>query len=149
MTNKPAIGRRDWVVVCDGRKALILENLGDGRLLDLRMKEVREHADASTHAQGTDAPGRVHPSVGTARSAVEQTDWHDAAEQAFLESLAYHLDAAVRQGSVKRLLVTAPPRALGMLRRAYSPALRAAIVREIDKDWVKMEVAEIERRLAG
>ena len=146
---KLSIHRHDWVVVCDGRKAFILENQGDERALDLRMKETREHPDLSTHAQGTDAPGRMHPSVGTARSAVEQTDWHDAAEQAFVKSLAEDLDVAVRQGSARHLIIVAPPRALGVLRRAYSPALRTAIGGEIDKDWVKMPISEIERRLAG
>jgi protein required for attachment to host cells len=146
---KMKIHRGDWVVVCDGRKALILENLGDEISPNLRMKEVREHQDQSTHAQGTQPPGRVQPSVGTARSAVEQTDWHDRAEQAFLESLAHHLDVAASRGASKRLIVVAAPRALGMLRQAYSPAVRHAIQAEIDKDWVKMPIDQIEKQLVG
>jgi protein required for attachment to host cells len=35
----------DWVVVCDGRKALILTNMGDHMAPNLRTPEVRrEHA---------------------------------------------------------------------------------------------------------
>jgi protein required for attachment to host cells len=146
---KLKIRHKDWVVVCDGRKALILENLGDEASPNLRMKEVREHPDPPTHAQGTETPGRVQPSVGTARSAVEQTDWHDRAEKAFLEGLARHLDAAVAGGSTTRLIVAAAPRALGVLRQAYSPAVRHALQAEIDKDWVKTPILEIEKQLVG
>lgn len=34
-----------------------------------------------------------------------------------------------------------------MLRQAYSPAVRHALQAEIDKDWVKMPIDEIETRL--
>ena len=60
---KMKIGTGDWIVVCDGRKALILENLGDRMFPNLHTKEVHEHPDSSTSAQGSDAPGRVHSSV--------------------------------------------------------------------------------------
>jgi protein required for attachment to host cells len=139
----------DWVVVCDGRKALILENLGDEITPNLRMKQVREHPDAPTHAQGAEPPGRVQPSVGTARSAVEQTDWHDRAEETFLQGLVRELDAAVTREPKKKLILIAAPRALGMLRHAYSAAVRDALKAEIDKDWVKMPIHEIEQQLVG
>jgi protein required for attachment to host cells len=147
--HKVKIEQGDWVVVCDGRKALILENAGDGMFPNLQVREVREHSDAKTHEQGTDKPGRSINSVGQARSAVEQTDWHDEAERAFLQDLAGRLDAALGAGSAKSLIVVAPPRALGMLRAAYSPALQKAVRTEIDKDFVKLPVHEIEKHLAG
>ena len=78
-----------------------------------------------------------------------QTDWHDQAEQAFLAKLAKRLDAAVAAGEAKSMVMVAPPRALGMLRPAYSPALRAAVRAEIDKDFVKMPVYEIEKHLTA
>lgn len=139
----------DWIVVCDGRKALILENIGDRKFPNLHTREVREHEVRSTHEQGTDAPGRVHPSVGTATSSVEQTDWHRESERAFLEQLAGHLDAAVASGHPTRLIVIAPPRALGILRQAFSPAVRGAVETEIAHDYVKLPVGEIEKRLFG
>ena len=58
--NKIKIGTGDWIVVCDGRKALILENRGDRMFPNLHTREVREQPDPSTHALGSDAPGRVH-----------------------------------------------------------------------------------------
>ena len=60
--------------VCDGKKALVLENAGDEKFLNLKTREVYEHADPKTSELGTDAPGRSFSSVGHGRSAVEQTD---------------------------------------------------------------------------
>jgi protein required for attachment to host cells len=139
----------DWVVVCDGAKALILENAGDGMHPNLKTREVHEQDAAKTHEQGTDAPGRSVNSVGSSRSAMEQTDWHDQAEQKFLTDLADRLDAAVTAGETKSLIIVAPPRALGMLRQAYPNGLRDAVKVEIGKDYVRMPVHEIEKQLAA
>jgi protein required for attachment to host cells len=116
---KLRIAEGEWVVVCDGAKALVLENVGDPKFLNLKTKEVYEQDDPKTSEQGTDAPGRTINSVNARRSAMEQTDWHDQAEQRFLQGLAAHLDAAVNAGKVKSLIVVAPPRALGVLRQAF------------------------------
>jgi protein required for attachment to host cells len=143
------VDQGDWVVVCDRAKALVLENAGDEMFPNLRTKEVFEQPDLATHEQGTDAPGRSVNSVDARRSAMEQTDWHDLAERDFLTRLIGHLDAAVHAGKPRKLVVVAPPRALGMMRPAYSPALQAAIRAEIDQDYVKMPLHEIEKHLFG
>ena len=85
-----------WVVVCDGAKALVLENTGNRMTPNLTTKEVYEQSDARTRELGTDKPGRAFSSAGGVRSAVEQTDWHDQAEQKFLSKLAARLDKAVQ-----------------------------------------------------
>src|SRR5476651_2143563 len=143
------IQQGEWVVVCDGAKALILENTGDAKFPNLRTVEVFEQKALATHELGSDAPGRSHSSLGHGRSSVEQTDWHDQAEQAFLMQLVKHLDASLAAGKVKSLIVVAPPRALGVLRPAYSHALRGAVRSELDKDFVKLPVYEIEKHLTG
>ena len=119
--NKVKVKTGDWVVVCDGRKALILENVGDHAFPVLHTKEVREHPDLSTSEQGSDGPGRVHQSMGRARSAIEQTDWHDRTERAFLTALASRLHAGLTKGETRALIVVASPRALGVIREVYSP----------------------------
>ena len=48
-----------WVVVCDGAKALVLENAGNRKTPSLKTKEVYEQADPKTHEIGTDRPGRA------------------------------------------------------------------------------------------
>ena len=139
----------EWVVVCDGAKALVLENDGDIRAPNLKTVQVFEQKDLATHMIGTDAPGRTFNSVGSARSAVEQTDWHDQAERTFLTQLAQHLEEALASGKTKSLIIVASPRALGMIRPTYSHAVKGAVRIEVDKDLVKMPVHEIENRLTG
>lgn len=146
---KLKIGQGDWVVVCDGRKALILKNAGDEMFPNLQTKEVYEQKNPDTHEQGTDAPGRSINSVGRARSAMEQTDWHEEQEKAFLIDIAGRLDAALSAAETRSIVIVAPPRALGILRQAYSPQLKQAVSEEIDKDLVKMPVHEIERHLVA
>lgn len=136
-----------WVVVCDGRKALILENAGDEKFPNLRTKETRESDAPRTHDMGTDSPGRVHQSVGTSRSAVQQTDWHDQAERDFLTGLAKRIGDAATKHETSAVILIAPPRALGMLREAIPPALHKIIRSEIAKDYVHLTVEEIEKHL--
>jgi protein required for attachment to host cells len=146
---KLKIRQGDWVVVCDGKKALVLENAGDEKFLNLKTREVYEHPDSKTRELETDAPGRAFNSVGAGRSAMEQTDWHAQQEERFLLELAQRLDAAVNAGQANALILIAPPRALGVLRQTYSHGLRAAVRAEIDKDFVRLPVHEIEKHLAG
>ncbi len=143
------IAHGEWVVVCDGAKALLLENVGDEKFANLKTQKVYEQEDPKTHEVGTDAPGRAFSSVGTARSSMEQTDWHTQSEDRFLRALVGHLDAAVQAGQIKSLIVIAPTRALGVLRQAYSTNLRHALRAEMDKDLVHLPVYEIEKHLAG
>ena len=139
----------EWVVVCDGAKALVLENAGDTKFPNLKTLEVFEQKDLATHELGASAPGRAFSPAGHGRSSVEQTDFHDLAERDFLVHLAKHLDAAVTSGKAKSLIMVAPPRALGMIRPAYPHALKGAVRAEIDKDLVKQPVHQIEKHLTG
>jgi protein required for attachment to host cells len=136
-----------WVVVCDGAKALVLENAGNRKTPNLKTREVYAHDDPKTREIGTDRPGRSFSSVGQGRSAMEQADWHEQEEQRFLAKLAARLDKAVLGGETPSLIVVAPPRAIGVLRREFSAHVRQAIRAEVEKDYVMMPVEEITRHL--
>jgi protein required for attachment to host cells len=85
--------------------------------------------------------------MGGGRSSIEQTDWHDESERAFLKALAGRLDFAVTTGETTALTMVASPCALGMIRSDYSIAVRKALRGKLDKDLVKMPVHEIEKQL--
>ncbi|WP_246702510.1 host attachment family protein [Starkeya sp. ORNL1] len=138
-----------WVVVCDGRKALLLANIGDELYPNLRTFEVHEQENPPTSQQGSDAPGRVHESATAARSAVETTDWHDQAERAFLRRIVARLDKALQAGETHALIIVAPPRALGVIRPLYTHAISRALAAEVDRDLVRLPVYEIEKMLAA
>jgi len=138
-----------WVVACDGQKALFLKNDGDSELLNLKTIEVLAEAHASTTELGTDKPGRTFQSRGSSRSSVEAPDYHTEAEVNFLRRVAGIIDAAASQEKTKHLFLIAPPKALGVIREALTPAARTIISAEIHKDLAHLPISAIETHLAG
>ncbi|MGQ7793517.1 baeRF12 domain-containing protein [Faunimonas sp. B44] len=143
------IANEAWILVADGRKAIIIKNIGDELYPNLKVETVLEDENPPTRAQGADRPGRVHDSATERRSAVGNTDWHDAEEARFLGTVVARLEKLQRKGSFDQLLVVAPPRALAQLRTAMPDAVRRVIVAEIDKDLTKHPVGEIEKALVA
>lgn len=144
------IPRNATILVCDAKKALFFTNHGDSDLPDIRLAEtVEAEANPATAEQGTDRPGRFADGAsGSHRSAVEQTDWHDRAESAFAGEVAQLL-AARNRSAPEQLIVVAPPRMLGDLRKKLSSQVAATVIAEIDKDLVSQPVDQIERSLVG
>lgn len=146
MTNVPF---QAWVLVADGRKSLLLRNEGDGQLLNLRRVAVEEQDNPATRDQGTDQPGRMHGTNGQARSATEETDWHDLEEQRFAASVAERLNAAAGAKEFADLIVVAPPRTLAELRKHWSKDLQDRLRAEVNKDLTSHPIPEIEKILSG
>jgi protein required for attachment to host cells len=138
-----------WVAVCDSATALLLENMGDHVSPNLVTREVLKHDSPSTHELGTSPPGRTNTASGGRRAAMEGSDFHLQAEENFLRHFAAILDRHVQEEKIGALLLIAPPRALGFLRKAVSDATRRAVAGELAHDYVKLSLSEIERRLAG
>ncbi len=137
-----------WIVVCDGRKALLLQNVGDRTYPKLETREALEHETPPTRELGTDKPGTIHSSADTRRASAEPTDLHALAEQEFLAKFAQWLDHYATEHKIRNLMIVAPPRALGTLREAMPRHLHALVRAEIDKDYVSLPLYEIERHLA-
>lgn len=137
------------VVVCDGAKAILLADAGIAPAPRLSVVEAFAEPHPPSAALGTDRPGRVHESATTARSATEESDLHAQAEAAFLGRVAGRIDALLEAGEVPpRILLVAPPKALGTLREQLSARVKAHLEGEIAKDLVKMPVDEIGRHIA-
>jgi protein required for attachment to host cells len=139
-----------YVFVGDGRKALVLRNVGSAAAPHLETERVFvDQKNPSTHEQGSDRPGSSHSSVGPRRSSVTQTDWHDLEEHKFAHDVASTLGRIVRERKVKTLIVVAPPRALADLRKAFADEVKSKIVAEIDNDLTRHPVADITKHLVG
>ncbi len=137
-----------WVLVGDGRKALLLRNHGDAEYPNLRTSRVFQSApNPSSSAQGSDRPGRSVDHASGRRSGMDEPDIHDLSEQRFVQGLAMQLSTLESQ--IEVLVVVAPPRALATLRAAFSNGLRKKIVAEVSKDLTHHPVHEIERILHG
>ena len=141
------IHNKAWVLIGDGRKALVLRNEGDADLLDLRRASVRLDENPPTHEQGTDAPGRAMSSVGNIRSAVEPTDWHEIEAHRFAASMADEINEGVRTGACREVVLVAPPKILGDIRQKLSVEAQKRVKGEIPKDLTHHRIGEIERIL--
>ncbi|MBX9759777.1 MAG: host attachment protein [Beijerinckiaceae bacterium] len=146
---KLKFGKGDWVVVCDGARAIFLENAGDEVFPNLRTIEARNEPHASVHEPHGEGAGRVYQSHGSARSAVEQESPKQHAEIEFLTRLAHDLESAAQSGKVRKLHIVASPKSLGILRHEYGHAIKSVLGEEVAKDLVTMPVHEIERLLTG
>ncbi len=131
-----------WIVVCDGKKALYLENTGHGPL-KLEMRHVEEHPDPRSGEINSDAPGRTMNASGSRRSSMDDGDAHDLTERQFLKGIAEKLEEI----EFDEFILVAPPRALGVLRQKISPQIKKKLRAEIENDLVNLSIEEIERHL--
>jgi protein required for attachment to host cells len=144
------IAHDTWILVGDGRKALMLRNDGTPQKPSLHVVEVlQDDENPPTHEQGTDRPGRSFQSRSTRRSAVEQTDWHEIAEERFAADIASKLGRAANGNRFEKLILVAPPNTLATLRKKLDAKTAERVVAEIDKDLTKHPVPEIARVLTG
>lgn len=146
---KPAIPHDAFVFVGDGRKALLLRNEGDEKFPNLKTERCYLDENPPTHEQGTDKPGRAFSGVGSGRSGMEATDWHDVEKHRFAERVAAALEKLVRERNVKALIVAAPPRTLADLRKVLHPYVKGRITAEIGKDLTRQPIFEIEKHLVA
>lgn len=138
-----------WILVGDGRKALMLRNAGTPQEPSLEVLDVLRDDNPPTRAQGTERPGRVMQSANARRSAVQQTDWHEIAEEKFAATIAARLNAAAQQKQFDQIVLVAPPQTLAALRKQLDGKTQSLVLAEVDKDFTKHPLPEIARLLTG
>ena len=67
------IAEGEWVIVCDGSKALFLQNAGDSKFPNLQTREVLEQKVPPTSAIGSDARTRLSEAERYLEQAVAQS----------------------------------------------------------------------------
>lgn len=137
------VNHKDWVVVTDGGRALVLRNDGDARNLLLTVLRKYGQNVPPTRDLGTDKPGRTHARVGPGRAAMEPTDLHQLEEDRLMANVAADLAEDLRQRKFSTLVIAAAPTALGALRKAMSDELRKAVVAELPKDFTNMNLVKL------
>ena len=137
------------VLVADGRKMLFLRNKGDEAIVDLRVESHREQDNPPDREQATDAPGRSYSSVGSARSKMQQTNFHQLQEDRFAAEAADMLKDRALSNDFNELIIVAPPRTLGEMRKHYHSELQSKLVGEIDKTVTGQSTDRIEKVIAS
>ena len=139
-----------WVAIVDGGRGLVLVN--EGSALEPRLKVLRSHDGGDnppSHEQGDDRPGRVNDSSGHHRSSTEAPDLHQRTEDRFVAAFVRQLSEDAAAGRFEKLVVAAPPVALGILRKQVEQPLADLIVKEIAADYVKMPVEAITKAVVA
>ncbi len=135
-----------WVVVADHQRARVLANGGPGRgLKPVTGMEFETHLKAGRDI-AADRPGRSFESGGVSRHAVSpRTDPRRLEAQRFVKRVADALASASKKGDYDRLVLVAPPRALGEFRKSLPAAVKGKVVGELGDDLTKAPT----KKLAG
>ena len=132
------------VLVADGRKLLFLRNEGDDIYPNLVVEHAQEQANPKDSDQKSDAPGLSFSSVGSGRSTMDEVDFHQLEEDRFAADAADLLKRRALANDFESLIVIAPPRTLGELRKHYHSEVSARIAGELDKDLTNHPIPDIE-----
>jgi protein required for attachment to host cells len=135
------IPHNSLIFVGDGQKALFLRNRGSALDVDLVVEQIFERDNPATREQGTDRPGRSTASFGVARSAMEEVDWHHIAKERFAKEIAEALYHHAHANLFDRLIIIAPPKILGQLRKMFHVEVIARIAAEIPKELTSHPVS--------
>ena len=143
------IPHNSYVLVADGKKSLFFRNEGDGDYPNLVVERKDGHADQEDRELKTDDRGRTFSSAGDGRSAYEETDYHQQAEDRFAAETAEMLKERAMRQEFEQLIVVAPPRTLGELRKHYHKEVEKRLAGELAKDLTSHPVEEIEKILSA
>jgi len=141
---------KTWILIADGARARVLQNDGPGHGLHA-VEGLIFHGDHSaTHDLVSDREGRSYSSHGAGRSAIDShSDPHRELKKKFAHRLADMLARGLEQHTYDRLIIVAPPGALGDLRAAISGHVRAKVVGEVAHDLTKTPNGEVADHLKG
>jgi protein required for attachment to host cells len=159
-----------FVVVADGRKMLFFRNEGDSAFPHLVVEHAEAHPSPKDSDQKTDAAGRAsgtqaganapagavggdqHARGGGAqfapsRGSMTEVDFHQQEEDRFAAETADFLKQRALANAFESLIIVAPPKTLGELRKHYHKEVSDRLLGELDKDLTGHPVPEIEAAL--
>ncbi len=135
------------VLVADGRKMLFFRNKGDAQYPNLEAELVEQKDNPSHLDQASDKAGQAS-STGTASGTMGENDYHELEEQRFAAEIADLLKRRALANDYEKLIVVAPPNALGEIRKHYYKEVKDRLVGEVAKDLTGHPVPEIEKIIA-
>lgn len=139
------------VVVADGRKMLFLRNEGDAAYPNLQVeKKVVDKHNPSHNDQATDLAGGASSTRGGGQwggGSMGEVDFHQLEEDRFAAETAELLKKRALANDFESLIIVAPPKTLGELRKHYHKEVSNRLKGEIDKDFTGHPIADIEKAL--
>jgi protein required for attachment to host cells len=145
-----ALPNQALVLVADGKKMLFLRNHGDPNQIDLRTEAHDEREDRKDHEIKTDAPGAIGQSAGySGRVAYEETDFHQQEEDLWIKDAAEELKKRALRNDFDDLVIVAPPKALGVMRKELHKEVERRILFTCNKEMSGRPIPDIEELLVG
>jgi len=139
-----------WIVIADGSHARIVLNDGPGKGVKAGPERTFSAVNVAGREIMADRPGRSFDSAGQGRHAMEpRTDPREVEQQKMLHELAKYLEQEAKKGSYDRLVIVAPPRALGSLRSELPPGARTKVSGELDKDLTQVAIHDLAGHLGS
>jgi len=117
----------------------------------LALVHTMKHEEGAAHARDlvSDAQGRVHDRMGSARHSMEpNTGVKEEERRRFVKEIVVRLELAQRRGDFARLVLLAAPAVLGVFRKTLTKELKKTVVKEIPKDVIGQDVEKIQIQLA-
>ena len=141
-----------FVLVADGRKALFFRNEGDAEYPNLQVEHAEEQANPADRDQKTDAAGAASTTRGGGQfssggGSMGETDFHQQEEDRFAAETADMLKRRALANDFEALIIVAPPKTLGELRKHYHKEVSDRLTGELAKDLTGHPVPGIERAL--
>jgi protein required for attachment to host cells len=131
-----------WIVIADGARARVMQNEGPGKGVQAVQGLVFKGDHSPSIEVVADKPGRAFDSVGHGRHAMEPSlDAHDELKVKFVKQIAGALEGQV--DAYSRLILVAPPQALGLLRKALPAAVAGKVTGELGKDLTHLPNSEL------
>lgn len=129
---------RTWVLVADGSRARIVENLGPGKGLH-PVEGMSYQAELPANRELlSDRPGRSFESSSPTRHGLSGPDPHRQLKHAFARQLARVLETKLAETAFDRCVLVAPPEMMGDLRREISDRVREKVTAELVLDLTKV-----------
>jgi protein required for attachment to host cells len=135
-----------WIIAADASRARILQVADPEQLVEIE-DFLNPDGRLSERELVTDAEPRLHGSTGQ-HSAREATSAVEHSVELFAKRIGNYLDKARNDHRYDRLLLVAPPRLLGQIRKELGKEVEKLVVDEIDKDLSWFNAREIERYFA-
>ena len=145
-----ALPNQALVLVADGKKMLFLRNEGDQNQIDLRTEAHDQREDRKNSEIKTDAPGAIGQSAGySGRVVYEETDFHQQEEDLWVKDAAEELKKRALRNDFDDLVIVAPPKALGVLRKELHKEVERRILFTCNKEMTDRPIPDIEELLVG
>lgn len=138
------IHQKTLVLLADGQRATFLRNQAQGETVSLEILHSMAFFNEANRDMQADRPGHTNVGMSERGTSYEQNDIHQANEVSFLQGVIEAMEPVMAQHDLNQILLIAEPRALGVIRQHMPSALMNKVTLQLDKDYTKNPLPELE-----